>query len=149
MNKLSFLICILLIGLCVKAEEPAVKTIIINNEYLSSLSAKPVIARDQFVQQSVNTLIQARGKILSIDKNGKYNRQYRLKVKDSTSIKQGMDIVYYIYLNKDETFKMLAVNMSYEFNGQVLFTTPLNSARTSYAYSILLGEGAILIDSEE
>ena len=145
-NKLSFFICILLIGSGLIAQD-AVKTIIINNEYISSFAAKPVIARDQFAQQSINSVIQARGKILSVDRNGKYNRQFRLKVKDSTPSKQGIEIIYYIYLNRDDSFNMLVADINYEFSGQVLFTTPLNAARTSYGYGILLSEGAILIDS--
>ena len=148
MNKLSFLICILLIGFNLKAEEIPIKTIIINNEYAASLSARQIITRDQFAQQCVNSIVQARGKILSVDKKGKYSRQFRLKVKDSNSIKHGIDIIYYVYLNRDDSFKMLAANMNYEFKGQVLFATPLNGARTSYGYGVLLNEGAILIDSE-
>ena len=145
MNKLYFffLICILLVGFNLKAEDDA-KTIIINNEYVSALAGKPAIARDQFVEQSVNSVIQARGRIISIDRNGKFNRQFRLKVKDSN--RHGIDIIYYIYLNRDDSFKMLTAGMSYEFSGQVLFITPLNAARTSFGYSVLLSEGAILIE---
>jgi len=146
--KLSFLMCILLLGFNLKAQESTARTVIIDSGYISSFLSRPVIARDQFMQQNVNSIVQARGKILSIDRNGKYNRQFRLKVRDSTSPRHGVDIIYYIYLNRDESFEMLIAGMSYEFSGQVLFTTPLNGARTSYAYSVLLSEGAILIDSD-
>ena len=148
MNKISFLICILLVFIVVfnlKAQETPIRTIIINNAYITSLLARPVITRDQFVQQSTNSIIQARGEVLSIDRKGKFNRQFRLKVRDSVAIRHGLDIIYYIYLNRDDSFEMLSPGMTYEFSGQVLFTTPLNSARTSFGYSILLSEGAILI----
>ena len=143
-NKTSLLFCLLLVlfvGVNLKAQD----SIIINNAYVSSLASRVVIVRDQFVQQSVNSIIQARGEILSIDRRGKFNRQFRLKVRDTASDRHGIDIIYYIYLNRDDTFEMLNAGMSYEFNGQVLFATPLNSARTSFGYGVLLGEGAILI----
>ena len=142
MNKISLLFCLLLVGFNLQAKESPV---IINKAYMSSLMSRSTIARDQFVQQSVNSIIQARGEILSIDRKGKFNRQFRLKVRDAASDRHGIDIIYYIYLNRDDTFEMLNAGMSYEFNGQVLFATPLNSARTSFGYGILLGEGAILI----
>ena len=148
MNKVPFLICIVLVLLVtfnLKAQDAPVRTIIINNAYITSLLARPIITRDQFVQQSANTIIQARGTVISIDRNGKFNRQFRLKVRDSIAIRHGIDIIYYIYLNRDASFEMLSPGMMYEFRGQVLFTTPLNSTRTSFGYSVLLSEGAILI----
>ena len=112
---------------------------------MSLYQTKPII-RDDFLEKRLNRIILTRGKIVSIDKSKRYKRRYRIVVTDLEARGLKLNVKYYVFIDNKESYSFLSKNSIFEFNGQFMAFTPLNSKRDSYIFDIVLEKGAIIIE---
>jgi hypothetical protein len=118
---------------------------IINKKNLAKISRLLPFERDEYLQKRLNKKIVAKGYIEAIKEKAKFKKKYRIDIIDSSEAKK-IDIRYYIYTDKKEYLDLLNKGDLFEFKGQFVIYTPLNSNRSSYVFDVILEDGAIVVD---
>ena len=126
-----------------KAEE---QKVFFDKTFMRNLNSAKAIERDSFFEKNLNSIIQTRAVVVSLDKTARYKRLFRLVLEDKEAEAHKMKIIYNVFFNKEETRSILNAGDIFEFSGQLVSSAPLNTARTAYILDIILQEGALLIE---
>jgi len=119
--------------------------VILNNAFYGIVANLPAIIRDDFFNDNINKIVQTRGMVLSIGKFNRYRKRYRLVASDQDALQMGFSIIYYVYLDDENTVNLIAKDQFFEFSGQLMSCTPVNTRRDSYILDIVLEKGAVLV----
>ena len=144
LGKAIILLFILSPFLYSKSAKVSDAPIILNKKYYYSLKRLPPIKRDAFFDEALNKIIQGKGYIESIEKFDRYKRQFRIVIIDSKA--QNLNIRLYIFTNTEEYLQALKKGDVFQFKGQFVLYTPLNSRRDSYILDIILEDGSLLVE---
>ncbi|MCP4134959.1 MAG: hypothetical protein GY754_28550 [bacterium] len=117
-----------------------------NKTFFRSLLSVSPIQRDLFWKERLNTIIAGKGVVLSIEKMKRYKKNYRVVLRDKNAYRYNLGIKYYIFVEKEESIALLVKDEVFEFKGQVMAYTPVNTRRNEYIIDILFEEGAISIE---
>ncbi len=120
--------------------------VLLDKNFYMKLSGLHQMIRDDYLDEKINSMIQGRGVIISIEKKNRYNRDSRLIIIPAGLKKYNLKIKYYIFLNDKTSISMLAENMTLEFKGQFMNYTPVNIKRNEYIFDIVLESGAVLVE---
>jgi hypothetical protein len=136
------------IPLCVASETGEEKkvTLYINNDFYTAFMKMPAVKRDDYLKERLNEIVMCRGIVLSIDKNGRYKKPYRIILRDTEGEKCGLSLTYYVFIESEDSVKLLSENRIFEFRGQIMSYTPLKISRDAYILDILLEKGAIVVE---
>ncbi|MDY6968357.1 MAG: hypothetical protein SVR08_06860 [Spirochaetota bacterium] len=118
--------------------------IILNKEYYSSFKKLSPIKRDTFFDKTINNIIQGKGYIESVEEFGRYKRKYRIVL--IAKEERNLNIRLFIFTNTVEYLQALKKGDIFQFNGQFVLYTPLNSKRDSYILDIILKDGSLLVE---
>ncbi len=121
-------------------------TVTLDKKYYNILKRNRPINRDKYLDVLKNKIIQCKGTITTVSKVKRYRKKYKITILDSNSKLGRFEIIYHVYFNDRNIFIRLKPGLQYEFSGQLLLVTPLNSSRSKYIFDIILKTGAILID---
>ena len=140
------LIIILLVSPVHSKKKTDVKDLLIlNKKFYIKLLKKPSIKRDNFLKINLSRVIQTRGMIKKIDRKGRYNRKFRIILVDQVAKYLKLNIQYYIYIDDDDSIKILSEKEIFEFSGQLMACTPTNTRRDSYIFDIIFEKGALIV----
>jgi hypothetical protein len=114
-------------------------------ELFSRFSQTPAISRDAYLGVYANSIVQGRGTVLSSDQKGRYKRKYRLVLEEAETLPYRIRIIYNVFLENEDTISLLAAGAVFEFRGQLMTCTPLNTSRSAYMFDIVLQEGALVL----
>jgi len=118
-------------------------TIILNSAFFSAFTKIEPIKRDLFLDKRLNSVLQGRGYVESVEADERYNMKYRIVVKDSEAL--NLHIRYNIFTNNKEYRTLLKKSELFEFSGQFIIYTPLNSKKDSYIFDIILQRGSLVV----
>jgi len=121
------------------------KTSYLNSAFYYKFYRMRTISRDHYLNKLLNTRFQGRGKITSIEEYDRYRKRFRIKLVDTSSTKYNISIIIYIFLNNEDSVKLLKIDDVFDFKGQLMAYTPLNSKRSSYIFDIILEDGAVVL----
>ena len=128
-----------------KKETSVNDLLILNNNFYQKLFRTPSIERDNYLNNNLNKVIQTRGIITKIDKEGRYNKKYRIILVDQVAKYAKLKIQYYIFIDDEDSINILAENETFEFSGQLVACTPVNTRRDSYIFDIIFEKGAVIV----
>ena len=121
------------------------KTLKLDSKYLKNLAGTRLIKRDEFIESGLNSLVSTSGKVISIDEMSRYRKNFRVIVEDSTAHRYKFTFTYYLFFENEEIATMVVPGEIFEFRGQLVSVTPLNSRRDSYILDIILETGSVVI----
>ena len=116
----------------------------ITDKVINSCSALDQISRDEFWKLKLNTLLEGKGKVVSVEEKAQFRRKYRITV--TGGIEGKISLIYYIYTDNEDYKRILQPGSMFGFKGQFAMFTPLNSKRTLYLFDLILEEGAALVE---
>ena len=119
------------------------KVIQLNKEFYRDLIKSKALTRDILLNGMQGAVVQGRGYIESVDKTERYRRNYRIIAIDNDA--QELNIRLYIFTDNEEYLTLLKKGDSFDFTGQFVVFTPLNSRRDSYIFDIILEDGALSV----
>lgn len=105
----------------------------------------PPINRDFHLNSHLNRVVQTIGTVTSIERFKRYKKNFRITLVDNNASKFNLNIIYYLFLDDQESINMLTENQVFEFSGQLVASTPLNIKRDSYILDIIFEKGAVII----
>ncbi|TAL36570.1 MAG: hypothetical protein EPN93_07010 [Spirochaetes bacterium] len=117
---------------------------ILGKEFYAGLQETQPIKRDYFLDARLNRIISGKGSVVAVETVSRYKRKYRLTLAGQGS--GPVSITYLVFTDRDEYLKMLHKNDIFEFKGQFIIYTPLNSLRDSYIFDVVLEDGAIVVE---
>lgn len=120
--------------------------VILDKKFFSDFQRTPAVLRDGFLDERMNTIIQGRGQVRSIDKIQRYKKRFRVVLVDLEAEKLNLKVLYYIYIDSKTSISMLKTEESMEFSGQLVAYTPVNSRRDGYIFDVIFEKGAMLVE---
>ncbi len=91
-------------------------------------------------------IVQGHAVVTVIDRLSRYRKQYRVQLEDNAAQRYKLTIIYNIFFDNEDSLKMLNQNEIFEFKGQFMSCTSLNTNQNAFIIDIVLEEGAILIE---
>ncbi len=117
--------------------------VLIDDKFYSNFRKTDPIKRDSYLDNLLNKIIHCKGYVVSVNEYNRYHRQFRIVV---TQKSKNPDIKFYIFTDNDEYISLLKKGDPFEFKGQFVIYTPLNSKRDSYIFDIILEDGALVVE---
>lgn len=140
----NLLILLLMVSLTyASTDEKGNNLIVLNREFYSNFLKIDPIKRDFYLDKKLNNIIQGRGYVESVDIYERYQKKYRIIITDSEAL--NLNIRYNIFTNNRDYLTLLKKSELFEFSGQFVIYTPLNSRKDSYIFDIILGSGALIV----
>ena len=118
--------------------------IILNRAFYSNFIRMESIKRDFFLDNILNRIFQGKGYVDTVENFSRYNKKFRIVIRDSEAL--NLNIRYNIFTDKSDYFNMLKKSDIFEFKGQFIIYTPLNSRRDAYIFDIILIDGALVVE---
>jgi hypothetical protein len=119
--------------------------VILSKNFYLKMRKTPSIQRDDFLNSNLNKVVQTRGTIIRIDHEGRYDKKFRIVLVDQVAKYVKLNIEYYIFIDDEDSVKMLTENEIFEFSGQLTACTPTNTRRDSYIFDIIFEKGAMIV----
>jgi len=126
--------------------ETTARQLALDKKFFTELNNTPPVLRDAFLEGMLNSIVTGRGVILSSYTYQRLKKNYRLVLIDRETARKNLKITYHIYVANPNTAAMLEKNALFEFTGQMIAYTPLNSKRDSYIFDILLEKGTVVFE---
>ncbi len=117
---------------------------ILGVEFYTALQNTDPVKRDFFLAENVNKIITGCGYVQSVENWDRYRRRYRIVI-NAKDIKN-LNLIYYVFTDNRDYLKILKKNDLFEFRGQLVIYTPLNSRRDSYILDVILEDGAVIVE---
>jgi hypothetical protein len=119
------------------------KVIQLNHEFYYDLLKSKPLARDVLLNGMQGAIVQGSGYVESVEKSERYRRHFKITAIDSEA--SDLNIRLYIFVDNEEYLTLLKKGDSFDFKGQFVIFTPLNSRRDAYIFDIILEEGALSV----
>lgn len=116
---------------------------VLTDEFYTRLQAAPPIRRDFFLEAHLNKLLSGRGRVISVDAVGRYKRRYRIVL---AGLAASPKITFYLFADGDDYRGLLSEGDLFEFKGQFVVYTPLNTRRDAYIFDVVMEEGAVVLE---
>lgn len=139
----NLLILLLMVSLTYAGNDGGNNLIVLNKEFYSDFLKIDPIKRDFYLDTKLNNIIQGRGYVESVDIYERYQKKYRIIITDSEAL--NLNIRYNIFTNNGDYLTLLKKSELFEFKGQFVIYTPLNSRKDSYIFDIILSSGALIV----
>ncbi len=124
----------------------AAESMVFDNDFFQSLSRMSSIERDIYLDELPGRIIIGRGTILTIVERENYKKNFRIEVSAGESSKFRLKFLYYVYFDDKNIIDLLNENSSFEFKGQLMGITPVDSRRSEFILDIVFMEGSTIID---
>ncbi len=115
-------------------------------QFFYEFARSPLISRDSQLESMMNGMVSGRGRVVKVEKAGRYRKQFRITAVDEASQKYNLGLRYYVFLNNEDSATGIKEGSVFEFRGQLAAYTPLNTLRSEYIFDIILEEGALVIE---
>jgi len=122
------------------------EAVVLDSGFFKDFSGKQIIQRDDFLESLTNKIVIGRGIIKDISVKERYKKKYRIIIESSDSENYNQKIIFFVFLDNKNTVDLLSLNSKFEFKGQLMGYTPLDTKRSEYIIDIILMEGSTVID---
>ncbi|HNX25224.1 MAG TPA: hypothetical protein PKG60_14350 [Spirochaetota bacterium] len=143
--KKVLLILILSISIC-SALSGESEEVVFDAGFFKNFNARPMIQRDDFLDNLTNKIVIGRGIITGISVNERYKKQYRILIESSDSAAYNQKFIFFVFLENKDTIDLLSLNSKFEFKGQLMGYTPLGTKRNEYILDVILMDGSTVIE---
>ncbi|OHD68503.1 MAG: hypothetical protein A2W19_14555 [Spirochaetes bacterium RBG_16_49_21] len=146
MKNIALFLMILFAFAASRSAEPEKNRLQLDEKFFSELYRTPPVLRDSFLEHRLNSIVSGRGIIKSIDAYGRLKKNYRLVLIDEKASRSNCIITYHLYLADKDTVSILKKDELFEFTGQLIAYTPLNSKRDAYILDVILEKGIMILE---
>jgi len=115
----------------------------LDKSFFSELANMNPVARQSRLEGLRDKVILARGFVESFEQYTRYRRKYRIVVIDNES--EIINVRFYIYTDEKDFGEVLQKGDIFEFTGQFVIETPINSKMDAYIFDVLLEDGALVV----
>lgn len=120
--------------------------IVMDTSFFRKFSSISAISRDDYLEGYLNSIIIGRGKIISVAENERYKKKFRVVIESSDSSRYGHKFTFYLFLDNKDTADLLTAGTDFEFKGQFMGYTPLNTKRNAYIIDAVLMDASTVIE---
>ncbi len=120
--------------------------LVMDTSFFRKFSSVSIISRDDYLEGYLNSIIIGRGKILSVAESERYKKRYRVAIESSDSSRYGHKFTFYLFLDNKDTADLLTAGTDFEFKGQFMGYTPLNTKRNAYIIDAVLMDASTVIE---
>lgn len=117
-----------------------------DQDFFSVLERTQPIQRDTVLAGCLNKIIQTSGTVQSLIRMERYKKKFRVTLLAFENEKSGLRMTVHLFSEQADTVGRLASGDRFQFSGQLIAVTPLNSRRTAYILDVVLEKGAILVE---
>ena len=117
---------------------------VFNSANISNISKMNPIEKDKYILSLQKNIISAKVKIDSVNINTEYKKGYRII--SLIQEKNQVIFIFHIYSDKKDYIDLLKKGDTFEFKGQLVLSTPLNTKRDKYILDVILEDGAIVLE---
>ncbi|HRX47393.1 MAG TPA: hypothetical protein P5120_07725 [Spirochaetota bacterium] len=120
--------------------------LVMDSSFFRKFSTVRAISRDDYLEGYLNSIIIGRGKIISVEENERYKKRFRVAIESSDSARYGFKFSFYLFLDNKDTAELLTAGTDFEFKGQFMEYTPLNTKRNAYIIDAVLMDASTVIE---
>lgn len=124
----------------------SVENPVFDRTFFQSFSRMNSLQREIFLNEMTNRIIIGRGTVLTVVERENYKKQYRIEVLAGEAAQQRLKFIYYVYFDDKNIIDLLTEDANFEFKGQLMGITPLNTLRSEFILDVVLMEGSTIID---
>ncbi len=124
----------------------SIESLVFDNTFFKSFSTKSSIQRDIYIDELSGKIIIGRGTILTVLERENYKKNYRIEVLASEASGNRLKFLYYVYFDDKNIIDLLSEDASFEFKGQLMGITSVNTHRSEFILDIVLMDGSTIID---
>jgi hypothetical protein len=135
----AIIICAIVTG-NVMADEA--KEVILDTQWYALLQNSDAIKRLQILDALKDKVVKAQGQVVKVEESNLLKKKYRIIL--SVSLPK-VKMLYYCYTDKADYVDLLQPQDTFEFSGQFVVATPLNTKVDSIICDIILEDGAVVI----
>ncbi|MEW6525884.1 MAG: hypothetical protein AB1444_04355 [Spirochaetota bacterium] len=118
------------------------KEVILDNQWYASLQNSDAIKRLQMLDALKDRVVKAQGQVVKVEESNLLKKKYRIIL--SVNLPR-IKILYYCYTDKEDYSDLLQPEDTFEFSGQFVVATPLNTKVDTIVCDIILEDGAVLV----
>ena len=134
-----FLLCAI-VTVHVTADEA--KEVVLDTQWYTSLQNSDAIKRLQMLDALKDTVVKSWGQVIKVEESNLLKKKYRIIL--SVNLPK-IKILYYCYTDKEDYADLLQPQDTFEFSGQFVVATPLNTRVDTILCDIILEDGAVLV----
>ncbi|MGQ9844010.1 MAG: hypothetical protein ACUVRK_10650 [Spirochaetota bacterium] len=135
----AIIVCAIVTG-NVMADEA--KEVILDTKWYDLLQNSDTIKRLQILEALKDTVVKAQGQVVKVEESNLLKKKYRIIL--SISLPK-IKVLYYCYTDKADYVDLLQPQDTFEFSGQFVVSTPLNTKVDSIVCDIILEDGAVVV----
>ncbi len=139
--KLKYLISIIL--LCFNTNIYSSDELVIDTRFFREFYTLHDLKKSEYLDKLQDKIVIARGNIKSVIEKEYLKRKYRITVEQSGFGK--IKFIYHIYLNNKNTIDLLTENSFFEFKGQFIGHTSVDTKHSIYIIDIIYMDGSTII----
>ena len=118
------------------------KEVILDTQWYALLQNSDAIKRLQILDALKDKVVKAQGQVVKVEESNLLKKKYRIIL--SVSLPK-VKMLYYCYTDKADYVDLLQPQDTFEFSGQFVVATPLNTKVDSIICDIILEDGAVVI----
>lgn len=119
-----------------------IKEIILDAAWYATLQNSDAIARLQMLEALKDTLVKSQGTVVKVEESSILKKKYRIILYVNLP---KLKIMYYCYTDKEDYLDLLQQGDAFEFSGQFIIATPLNTKVDAIICDIILEDGAVIV----
>jgi len=118
------------------------KEVILDTQWYALLQNSDAIKRLQVLEALKDKVVKAQGQVVKVEESNLLKKKYRIIL--SVSLPK-VKILYYCYTDKADYSDLLQPQDTFEFSGQFVVATPLNTKVDYIVCDIILEDGAVVV----
>lgn len=120
--------------------------VVLDASFFKDFNSRQVIQRDDILSLLSNRIVIGRGIITGISANERYKKKYRVVIESTDSALYNQKFIFFVFLENKDTVDLLTLDSKFEFKGQLMGYTPLNTKRSDYIIDVILMDGSTVIE---
>lgn len=117
----------------------------ISQKILAEVVREQPIARDSVWDKYFDRIIVARGYVQAVEKSQRYTKKYRIVMFDDLNNRR-LSLKFHVYTDSSEYMTLLSKGDLFEFKGQFVMYTPINTKKDAYVIDVVLQDGALVVE---
>ncbi len=136
-----FILCAIV---TVNATADEAKQAILDSQWYTTLQNSDAIKRLQILDALKDKVVKAQGVVVKVEESNLVNLKKKYRIILSANLPK-INILYYCYTDKEDYADLLQAGDIFEFSGQFIVATPLNTRIDTVLCDIILEDGAVLV----
>lgn len=118
------------------------KEVIFDDQWYASLQNSDAIKRLLIFEALKNKVVKTKGQVIKVEESNLLKKKYRIIL--SVNLPK-IKLLYYCYTDKADYIDLLQPQDTFEFSGQFVVATPLNTKVDTVVCDIILEDGAVVV----